>query len=316
MNRKPVRRAITFQTALEGYWLARGSSLSKSTRRDYTLTFSRFSEYIGDRPLADITAADIQRFLDKMCEVHKLGKKTVSNLWVALSSFWTWAAVELNVAHVIHGRVRQPEYRAPVIQIYSEVEIKAMLHACQETNTWQSTRRRPTKYKRSESLRDQAIITTLVDTGVRASELCNFQMRDYIQAQGRLMVREGKWGKDRVVFLGQAGRRTLWRYLVTRSDTKPNDPLFATNTGTAIERNNLRKTLQRIGERAGVLDVTVHRFRHTFAVNFLRNGGNVLELQEMLGHERMDTVRIYAKLAEVDLAAAQQRSSVADNWRL
>ncbi len=60
----------------------------------------------------------------------------------------------------------------------------------------------------------------------------------------------------------------------------------------------------------------MHRFRHTFAVNFLRNGGNVLELQEMLGHERMDTVRIYAKLAEVDLQAAQQRSSVADNWRL
>ncbi len=141
-------------------------------------------------------------------------------------------------------------------------------------------------------------------------------MSDYVQAQGRLLVREGKWGKDRVVFLGQSGRRILWRYLVTRPDVKPGDPLFASNTGTALERNNLRKTLQRIGERAGVLDVTVHRFRHTFAVNFLRNGGNVLELQDMLGHERMDTVRIYAKLAEVDLQVAQQRSSVADNWRL
>ena len=316
MKRKPVRRVMTFELALDGYWLARSSSLSESTRRDYTLTFDRFSKYIGERPLAEITAGDVQKFLDVMRDRHNLSKKTVSNHWVALSSFWTWAASELNVEHVIHGRVRQPEYRAPVIQIYTEVEIKAMLHACQETNTWKSTRRRPTKYKRPEALRDQAIITTLVDTGVRASELCNFQMSDYVQAQGRLLVREGKWGKDRVVFLGQSGRRILWRYLVTRPDVKPGDPLFASNTGTALERNNLRKTLQRIGERAGVLDVTVHRFRHTFAVNFLRNGGNVLELQDMLGHERMDTVRIYAKLAEVDLQVAQQRSSVADNWRL
>jgi len=316
MNRKTKRKSITFADALEGYWLARRSSFSKATIDDYTLTFTRFAAFIGDQPLAEISAPDVQRFLDHVRTTRNLSKKSVSNMWVALSSFWTWASVELNVEHIIRNRVRQPEYRAPVIQIYTEVEIKAMLRACEETNTWQSTRRRPTRSKRSESLRDQAIITTLVDTGVRVSELCHFEMRDYLSAQGRLMVREGKWGKDRVVFLGQSARRTLWRYLISRTNTKPNDPLFTTNAGTALERNNLRKTLQRIGERAGVPGVTVHRFRHTFAVTFLRNGGNVLELQEMLGHERLDTVRIYAKLAEVDLQAAQQRSSVADSWRL
>jgi len=74
--------------------------------------------------------------------------------------------------------------------------------------------------------------------------------------------------------------------------------------------------LQRIGRRAGVAGVTVHRFRHTFAINFLRNGGNVLALQELLGHEKLDTVRIYARLAEVDLRRAQQAASPADGWGL
>lgn len=151
---------------------------------------------------------------------------------------------------------------------------------------------------------------------MRASELCDFLIKDYTQQQGRLLVRDGKWGKDRVLFLGQAGRRALWRYLTSRHDTKANDYLFPTKTGRRLDRNNLRGTLQAIGDRAGVPNVTVHRFRHTFAINFLRNGGSVLELQEMLGHEKLDTVRIYAKLAETDLAAAQRRSSVADNWRL
>ncbi len=64
-----------------------------------------------------------------------------------------------------------------------------------------------------------------------------------------------------------------------------------------------------------MLHSTVHKFRHTFAITFLRNGGSVLELQRMLGHERLDTVRIYASLAEADLQEAQKRASPADNWK-
>lgn len=69
-------------------------------------------------------------------------------------------------------------------------------------------------------------------------------------------------------------------------------------------------------KRAGVKKANVHRFRHTFAVNFLRNGGNILALQDLLGHENMDTIRVYVKLAETDLRTAQRRASPADNWRI
>lgn len=310
-------RIITFAAALEGYWLARRGNLSPNTVADYTVTYNRFGAHIGDTSLANITAADVHRFLDHLRNDLHLADKTVCNAWVALSSFWTWAEIELDTPHIIRGRVKQPDYHSPAIEIYTEIEIKAMIGACAQTNPWASRNGKQTRTARKEDLRDQAIITTLIDTGLRASELCNCELRDYIQAQGRLLIREGKGGKNRVVFLGQTARRVLWRYLVTRpNDASPTDPLFATNTNRPLERNNLRKTLQRIGERAGVPSVTVHRFRHTFAVNFLRNGGSVLELQEMLGHEKMETVRIYAKIAEVDLAAAQRKASVADGWRL
>jgi len=55
-----------------------------------------------------------------------------------------------------------------------------------------------------------------------------------------------------------------------------------------MQRTGLRLLIFRIGQRAGVPDAGVHRFRHTFAINFLRNGGNLLALQDLLGHERMD----------------------------
>ena len=65
-----------------------------------------------------------------------------------------------------------------------------------------------------------------------------------------------------------------------------------------------------------VARAAVHKFRHTFAINFLRNGGSVLELQRMLGHEHLSTVKIYASLAESDIQEAQRRASPADNWKL
>lgn len=74
--------------------------------------------------------------------------------------------------------------------------------------------------------------------------------------------------------------------------------------------------LAALADRAGVRNASVHRFRHTFAVGFLRNGGNVFALQEILGHARIDTVKIYVRLAERDLADAQRRASPVDNWRL
>jgi len=59
-----------------------------------------------------------------------------------------------------------------------------------------------------------------------------------------------------------------------------------------------------------------HRFRHTFAINFLRNGGDAYSLQEILGHTSMDTVNIYLKIANTDLLAAHQRASPIKHWGL
>jgi site-specific recombinase XerD len=74
--------------------------------------------------------------------------------------------------------------------------------------------------------------------------------------------------------------------------------------------------IQRTADRAGVRGATCHRFRHTFAITFLRNGGNLLELQKLLGHEKIDTLQIYVDLAHTDLASAQMRASPADGWNL
>ena len=307
---------MRFSEALEGFWLAKKRGYSTHTVADYSLTFRRFRLFVGDADVAGLVADDIRRFLDAMQNRYELGNKTLCNYWVALSAFWTWAEVELGIDHIIRNRVARPQFQRRRIAPYRQEEVEAMLAATGKATAWRTSTGRMTRSKRPTADRDRAIIVTLVDTGLRASELCALHLEDYDQERGSLYVERGKGDKERLVYVGDSAKRALWRYLLSRRDAGAKEPLFVSGSGRALDRNNLRQTLQRIGERAGVRGVTVHRFRHTYAITFLRNGGNPLVLQELLGHEKLETVRVYVALAAIDLENAQRASSPADGWDL
>lgn len=307
---------MLWDDALEGYWLEKKRNVSPKTVADYSNTFRRFREFIGrDTKVGNIKSDDIRTFLGRLSE-EGLSAKSVNNAWIALSSFWSWAEAELGVQHVIRNRIARPKYTRPVIEPYSHTDIGALLNACSENAKWETRSGRTVKSERHWKLRDRAVILVLVDTGVRAQELCDLVLRDYDNKVGRLKIRHGKGNKSRFVFMGETARKALWRYLADRGEVKPNDPIFMTRNGTPLDPHSLLHMVLRCADRAGVAHANIHKFRHTFAINFVRNGGSVLELQRLLGHERLDTVQIYASLAESDLQAAQKKASPADNWKL
>jgi len=326
MGRRAIRRnfrphgylgvKMLFVDAVEGYWLERRRDLSRHTIDDYGRTFGRFDAFLGeDRELDSITADDVRAFLNALSD-DGLAAKTVANAWIALSALWTWAEGELGAEHVIRNRVKRPRWRRPQIEPYSMDDVRRMLNECDVGPTWRTRSGRRAQSRRRTALRDRALIIVLVDTGIRAQELCDLVVDDYSRQSGQLLIRHGKGDKQRMVFVGDAGQRALWRYMLTRKEAGAQEPLFPTRTGTHLMRDNLRRLIQTIAKRADVQRATVHRFRHTFAVNFLRNGGNVLALQSLLGHEQMETIRLYVRLADVDLEVSQQRASPADHWRL
>lgn len=120
---------------------------------------------------------------------------------------------------------------------------------------------------------------------------------------------------DVAIALGTRAAKAIWLYMTKRPDAKPTDPLFATKTERFMQRDNLRHTLEIIGKNAGVEGVYPHRFRHTFAIEFLRNGGNIALLKALMGHESLEMVMRYAKIVEQDIGCAPNHSP-ADNWHL
>jgi integrase len=217
--------------------------------------------------------------------------------------------------------VDRPRPDKNAIEPYTEDDIKAMLNSLGYSKPYKRFGKRETSANAlGTSVRNKAIILLLLDTGIRATELCTLRISHFDLKNRRLHI-HGKGSKERIVPCGSRTTQAVWKYLASRAETTLGDYLFVQIDNEPFDRNSLRKAIIRIGERAGVRGVGVHRFRHTFAINFLRNGlergeANPWALQTILGHEDIKTVRIYLALAQADTDAAHKASSPVENWRL
>jgi integrase/recombinase XerD len=305
---------ITLSQAMEGYAIAaHARRLSPATLADYDNAFRKFETFLGrDPPLADITADDVRAFLGSLTH---LSAKTLLNHHTSLSALWTWAVREGIARRHIVRDVERPKPNQPEIVPYTEQDIKAMLGAIDLSQAYVRPGKRRCQHSRPTALRDRAIMFVLIDTGVRASELCQLRMPQ-VDLKNRRLIVTGKGSKQRVLPITAATAQAIWRYLATRDDQRQRTFLFTSRTGRPIDRYNLRHIISRIGKRAGVKAVTLHRFRHTFAIEFLRNGGSIYALQRLLGHSTLETVKTYLSLAQADIERAHRDASPVTHWLL
>lgn len=290
-------RELVFTEAVEEFFVAKKAErVSEHTVRDYTVTLNRFKEFVGpDKLLHEITTMDVRRFLAQ----YPGSKKNVKNAWIALSSLWTWAVNDGLVPIQILHKVKPPTPEEHVIIPLNNDEFGKLLHEVEHTGR--------------NVERNRAVLLFLLDTGVRASELSNAKIGDI---QGNTVKVFGKGAKERTIPMSAKTLRAILDYLSIRRKTTLKSPLFAVKGGRVYERNVLRQWIGKLGDRAGIPNVHPHRIRHTFAVNFLRNGGDAITLQKLLGHSSLDMVKVYVRLAEDDVSTIHRRASPVDNWEI
>lgn len=305
--------------------------LSQRTVDDYEYYLNQWMNHIGDQNVATIQPSDISNYLAWMRTEYKprrwsgnaepLSPKTLRNIYIALRAFYGWLNREFKLPNPVKD-ITPPKFPKHVIQTFSREDIEKLIKACVYSREAQTSIRRTFVMRRPSANRDQAIILTLLDTGLRATELCSLTIGDVDLKTGKVNVRHGigggaKGGKGRITCLGKITRKAVWRYLASREDgDDPRAPLFVSHADHPFNRNSLRILIRRLGERAGVNKVHPHKFRHTFAITYLRSGGDVFTLQSLLGHGSLDMVRHYAQIADVDVENAHRKASPVDNWRL
>ena len=304
----------TFSQCIEGYVIAeQARHLSPNTIRDYTHSFRRLQQFLKSDPAFDqIDVAQLTRF---MASLNGLSKKTAFNIHTALSALWRWATGEKIVASNIVREIPAPVPEARTIVPFSQDDMKTMIAVLSKSRSYTRPGKAECSHTIGTALRTRAIILLLLDTGLRASELVNIRIRDIDQRNRHITVM-GKGSKERTVPFSPPTGQAIWRYLATRPNDTVNDPLFVTTTHRQIGRDELGRILARVGDRAGVKGVHPHRFRHTFAINFLRNGGNVYVLKMLLGHSSLEMCLRYLALAQSDADANHKVASPVMNWRL
>ena len=308
-----MNKSISFSQAVEGYELYfQARHLSLNTYNDYFNTYKKFAAFLEDDPtIESISSKDVEAFLAE----QEVSNKTLLNYHVGLSSLWTWCVREgLAKEHIVQ-KVERPKPEKRDVQPYSEADIRLMLGALEKSRPYKGLGKFEVTNALPHPERNRAILLMLMDTGLRASELCGLNIHQ-VDLRNRHLIVMGKGSKERILpFCARTGQ-ALWRYLTLRKEDTADKPLFISEMETPFDRNTLRKTLTRIGERAGVRDVNVHRFRHTFAINFLRNGGDPYALQMMLGHSTMEMVKRYLAIAQSDIDRNHKLASPVDKWRL
>lgn len=226
---------MRLSVALNGYWLSKQLDFSPNTVAKYRRVFARLSAYLGDVELERVATEDIRRFLIHLRENQGLGRRSVYDAWAVLSSLWTWAAGEFGIPHIIRGKMTAPGYTQRQIEPYSEAELRALLGAVAHQRAYTHRTGKRIQAKSPTALRDKAIVLTLLDSGLRVSELCALTLADYDAARGRFFQswkkRQGTLRRDRqpgaagaVAVPGKPRRPGRQRAAVCHTNQHPSDP--------------------------------------------------------------------------------------------
>jgi site-specific recombinase XerD len=154
---------------------------------------------------------------------------------------------------------------------------------------------------------ENACFFVLAHTGLRAQECVDLEGQDVDLQAGRLLVRQGKGQRDRVVYLSPTACQALRLYLEGILQG-PQTPLWIRPDGQPIDYMWLYTHTGVLGQGAGVLQVTPHRLRHTLATRLLNVGMEVTRIQKLLGHEHLDTTMIYARVHDATVEADYRRA--------
>ena len=250
--------------------------------------------------LDQLTPALIRQYLAELQNRQPpLSSAYIHSLARAIKTLCRFCAREELIDRSCFDRVKMPRLAKKVLPALTIDEVQALLDACSHE-------------------RDKAMILFLLNSGVRATELCNLDVGD-VQPDGSVTVRQGKGRKDRQAFIDVRTRKQLLRYFTLERGGKPaaSEPLFTALRGSEgkgrLTYFGFAQVLKVLRKRTGVEHSSPHAFRRTFAINSLRSGMDLYTLARLMGHADIQVLRVYLDQLPEDIEVAAKKHGVVDH---
>ncbi len=309
---------MTLQDALVAYrTYARAEGKSPKTIAWVVSSVGYFAEFLGpnQQGIATITGNDLRRFIIALQDrpkyanhpynrplPAKLSAQSIETYCRAIKAFFGFLKREGFIENNVMARVRMPKVPEVVIPTFSEKELAKLLS---QTNRGTNG-----------GFRDYCLLLTLIDTGIRLSELANLKAGDIDYEQNLFRVM-GKGLRERFVPFGRRVAKALMKYqMKCRPEPVGTDNFWLRRDGQPLSPQRIQKLITAYGEKAGLKRCCAHKLRHTSSVMYLRNGGDVFSLQKKLGHRSLVMTRHYSNLADSDVRAQHLRYGVADRLKI
>jgi integrase/recombinase XerD len=313
---------VELETAIKIYGNYIRTAVAPQTAELYTSEMKVIQRFMGNVEVEKITQDDLNKLMGYLKNEYHPKKlygpsdKTMKACSLAvylrtIHSFFKWAEMDLKLERPDEKLVR-PKYELEEVSAFTSDELKRITYAAEWSKEAHRKNGKPFRMHRPSGLRDLALIKVMLDTGLRRGEISRILLEDVDLDTGVITVKSfnsGRKSKPRLAYLGNSTKKTLMLF-VAKSSLKQTDRLFN------MSPKRIYTVIWDIGKNAGVENCHPHRFRHTFAIMFLRANRDPYSLQKLLGHSTMDMTRHYLDIADDDLRRAHGVASPVDGLRL
>lgn len=259
---------------------------SEKTLRYYQRTIEAMIEGLQKAP-EHISTADLRNYLTDYQRQRQSSKVTIDNIRRILSTFFSWLEDEDYIVKSPARRIHKVRTAKVVKDVYSDEDLEQMRDHC-------------------GSLRDLAMIDLLASSGMRVGELVTLNRDDIIFSERECVVL-GKGNKERIVYFDARTKIHLQNYLQSRVDDNP--ALFVTlrSPHERLQIGGVEARLRSLGQRLGIPKVHPHKFRRTLATAAIDKGMPIEQVQQLLGHQKIDTTMHYAMVKQQNVKNAHRK---------
>ena len=239
------------------------------------------------KEVKQIDTDDIRSYLTEYQARKKSSKVTIDNIRRILSSFFSWLEDEDYILKSPVRRIHKVKTGTNIKETYSDESLELMRDSCTE-------------------LRDLAMIDMLASTGMRVGEMVLLNRED-INFNERECVVFGKGDKERIVYFDARTKIHLQNYLQSRTDDDPALFVSLQAPHSRLSIGGIEVRLRQMGKRLGLNKVHPHKFRRTLATMAIDKGMPIEQLQQLLGHKRIDTTLQYAMVKQSNVKIAHRK---------
>lgn len=259
---------------------------SEKSLKYYESTITSMLSELG-KSVKHIVTDDIRTYLTEYQTRKQSSKVTIDNIRRILSSFFSWLEDEDYILKSPVRRIHKVKTGTNIKETYTDEALELMRDNCTE-------------------LRDLAIIDMLASTGMRVGEMVLLNRED-IDFNERECVVFGKGDKERIVYFDARTKIHLQNYLNSRDDSNPALFVSLQKPHNRLQISGIEVRFRQYGKRLGLNKVHPHKFRRTLATMAIDKGMPIEQLQQLLGHRRIDTTLQYAMVKQSNVKIAHRK---------